>query len=421
MDKHFDVIIVGAGLAGLSAAKELREAGKSFLILEAHKRPGGKVLSEESDGRSFETGPQFVNRDMTEIVALAQEADQTLTKAKLPENGVMIDENKHVVDAELEEMIEQMESAELVEENQTVTQFVRDNLHDPYLQKLANSMFSEEFTGDPDSVSVAYFLEMSDRYLTKKPQNQYQVAGELTDIVTYLADMLDRQIIYESPVIKMEGTKGDYFVYSEKEVYHSKAVIVATPPTAAKRIKYSKELQAHFGEALASFDGGAVIKFTWVYDEPFWYETKTDDGVKAVSGMVSVEQPGLTVADSSTENDSESRLTTFIGGETAKAYAAKSSEEQLELALNNLVAAFGEQAKDYLTVKASVWVNEPYYSGGYSDSLSIDGLKNAPEILRAPHQGVVFAGTEIAKAYPGFMEGAIQSGKYAVEQLLVVS
>ncbi|GCF94090.1 monoamine oxidase [Enterococcus florum] len=417
MDKKLDVVVVGAGLAGLSAGRNLRTAGKTYAILEAHDRPGGKVFSEKIEGRTFEHGPQFVNRDMTEIVALAHETDQSLTRTTLAENAVFIDENRRVIDPLLAEIEERLTAAE-IPENQSVKEFTRTQLKDPYLEKVANSLFSEEITNDSNEVSLAYLLEMSERYLSNKPENGFQVAGQLSNITDFLAELSGERVHYGDPVKQISGTEGDYTVQTEEAVYHTKAVIVAVPPTAAKRITYSDSLHEHFGEALSSFTDGAVIKYTWIYQEPFWHETETENGFKAVGGVVSVNQPGAAIADSSTEQDTESRLTTFIGGKTAKQYAEKSPEERFEIVLDSLVNAFGEPAKEYVTVKEAVWVNEPYYSGGYSDALRKDGLKDAAKILRNPYQGMVFAGTELAIGYPGFMEGAVRSGKAAVQELL---
>src|SRR5215208_6704534 len=73
-DRHADFVVVGAGLAGLSAARELRAAGRDVVVLEARDRVGGRTLNEPiGDGKVVEIGAQWVGPTQDRVLALIRE------------------------------------------------------------------------------------------------------------------------------------------------------------------------------------------------------------------------------------------------------------------------------------------------------------------------------------------------------------
>src|SRR5215831_7685527 len=78
MSESADVLVVGAGLAGLVAARDLSAAGRSVLVLEARDRVGGRIVNEDiGDGKIVEMGGQWAGPTQDKILALAAELSIT--------------------------------------------------------------------------------------------------------------------------------------------------------------------------------------------------------------------------------------------------------------------------------------------------------------------------------------------------------
>ena len=135
---QYDVIIVGAGLAGLAAAKALGENGINYMIIEASSRAGGKVISRERPDRSrfFELGPQFVNEDMTEIVELIQEAGMDLRETDITSDSVEIDgSNKKAVELAFIDQILNEENIPFHEKDERLSDLYEKTIKDEQLKK----------------------------------------------------------------------------------------------------------------------------------------------------------------------------------------------------------------------------------------------------------------------------------------------
>lgn len=416
MKKKYEVIIIGAGLAGLSAGKVLNENGVDYLIIEASTRPGGKVLSKQKGGQEFELGPQFVNEDMTEIVNLIEESGMKLSKAKQAPGGVSIDSQNKIIDSILDYIEEAFARDE--EEDKTLFDLYEERLDNEHQKKIAESIHAELHNNNPRNISAKYVHGMTDRYVSEKDEATHQASGQLNNIIDYLQDISEGHITFDDPAIVIEKDGRDYYVKTENNKYTSEAVIVASPPTPASRISYSNDIDEHFGEALNSYADGAVIKTTWAYEKPFWYDHEIDGEKTPLKYIVFTEHIGVNVNDSSKENDKGSRLTMFIGGDLARELAEKTQEQREMFATDRLVDVFGKQAQEYITMEQSVWVNDRYYGGGYGEMIKANGLVEAPDLLREPFENFVFANTQISSEYPNFMEGAARSGKRAAKVIV---
>jgi monoamine oxidase len=413
---EYDVIIIGAGLAGLSAGKVLNEEDVSYKIIEANARPGGKVYSREYTDRYFELGGQFINQDMTEMTRLVMDAGMEIHETDVTEDAVIIDERKNT---DVETILEAEEKLfkGLGERDIRLSRLYEKNITDPYHRKLISSQHSEVLNINPELISSKAIAEMMKRYLSSKSDTTHQASGPLNNVVSYLESFSKDKIIYGQPVAEIGESKNGYIIRTLTNEYQSKSVILAIPPTAASRINYTPGLPEKIENALKSFKDGAVIKITWVFEEAFWRSFSVQDEVHRLKEVIYSEPEGINVSDSSKAGD-ENRLTMFIGGDTAIKLAERTLDERLEYAVSLLTVVLGEKARYYIDREESVWVNDPYYGGGYSASVLFEGVHNAAEILRNPYKKLLFSGSELSSDFPKFMEGAVRSGKHAANKAL---
>lgn len=415
-----DVLIVGGGLAGLSAAKVVKEAGKTFKVLEASDRAGGKVYSEVSEDqkRYFELGAQYVNQDMTEVIQLIKDAGMNLIETNLSDKSIVINEkNKRPINISMNKDNNLLDDYD-IESHAPLSDVLGEVVKDKWEERAVKSFIAAETTVNSSNINAEAARKMISRITTQANELKYQADGPLSNMVRFMEKQLDGNIFYCDPVTSVEQTDEEYLVTTENgNTYYANALIVAVPPTVAGRIKFPADVASHFKSAMDSFIDGAVIKFTYVYDNDFWRHYSIKGREKKVFGVIYVGNEGVNVMDSS-KGDEENRLTMFIGGDKAKELLNVTPEIRENFALDRLVEVFGDRAEQYKDIEESIWVDSPYYGGGYGAMIRPEGDDDAAEILSSPYERIVFASTELGMAFPYFMEGAVQAGKQNAKRLL---
>ncbi|MCC5890510.1 MAG: FAD-dependent oxidoreductase [Alkalibacterium sp.] len=420
VDEHFDVLIVGAGLAGLSAAGVVKEAGKTYKVLEASERAGGKVYSEESEDhkRHFEHGAQFVNEDMTEIIQLIKDSGMGLLETNLSDKSIVINEkNKRPINISMNKDNNLLDDYD-IETHAPLSEVLSEVVNDKWEERVVKSFIAAETTVNSSHINAIAARKMISRITTQDNELKYQADGPLNNVTRYLEKQLEGNIIYCDPVVSIEKTEDVYQVTTANDnTYYANALILAVPPTVAGRIKLPDDVTKRFKSALDSFVDGAVIKLTYVYDDDFWRHHSVKGREKTIFGVIYVSNEGVNVMDSS-KGDEENRLTMFIGGDKAKELVNVTPEVRENFALDRLVEVFGDRAEYYKDIKESIWVDSPYYGGGYGAMIHPDGDDDAAETLSTPFERIVFASTELGMAFPYFMEGAVQAGRQNAQSLL---
>ncbi|KMY52107.1 flavin monoamine oxidase family protein [Peribacillus loiseleuriae] len=407
---HKQVIIIGAGLAGLSAAKKLKEQNTPFVLLEATERIGGKIDSiTHENGHYFELGPQFINDDMHAFNQLLSEANIPVAETALDSELIEVDDHSKLDATPIFQKLHAIEEDSLSEDVplQTLYEEFITNEQD---RRILESYFCEILNIHPSQASTIASFESSKRYISEQNDLLLQGAKPFKELTHYLASLFQEELLTNHPVIAIHKVNDGYEVHTKKQVFYVQAVIIAVPPTIASQIQFSESLNTHFMPALQSYVNGAIIKITWLYPRKFWQDKQP------LHGVIYTSVPGVSVVDSSKKQE-DARLTMFIGAGTAQEFANLDATTRLQKATALLERYFGKIAHGYTDVQESVWVNHPYYGGGYSAKVKFGGLIDAPEILRTPHENVVFASSELALKFPNFMEGAIQAGYTAVDEL----
>ena len=181
-------------------------------------------------------------------------------------------------------------------------------------------------------------------------------------------------------------------------------------PFSWKR-RAASSLPAPLSAAIGAYRQGDVIKFLLRYSEAFW------QGHRARGTLQWLDPVGLYVGDASQSLEAP-RLVGFLGGPEARRWHQQGPAAIKAALLDRLRQAFGAVAASPLSFDSESWVDEPWSGGGYSASIVVAAAKDAEALLRAGCAPLSFASTEIAAAFPGYVEGALCAGHDAAKDVL---
>jgi len=413
-----DVIIVGAGFAGLTAASDLADAGVNVLLLEARDRVGGKVESEVlPDGTRIDTGGQFFCRDMPELMALIKAHGRTpvMTYAEgetifrppvAPQKGY---ELWRQVDALRDRMIatkpDDPELAGLTVADWVARQDIPADVAKGFL-RLVKGLWCRS----PDEIAFTYLASNDRRITNTHSELEMFLGGTAHALAGELAAKLGDRLKLNTAVSRIEHSAEGVEIWSGAQRFSAGRVILALPPVAVRKLVFSPALPAPVDKALRAWAPGYAIKVQVSYAKPFWRDL-------GLNGTVMWQEPqGLYACD--TSRGGYAGLVMFIGGPLALQWHGRPLEELHGFVRERLVDAFGEQGADMRDIHVRDWVDDPWSSGAYSDVIVDPEARDAEDVLNAGVPPIHFASSELASSYPGYIEGAIVAGRQAAARLL---
>ena len=463
------VLIVGAGLAGLTAARRLADAGVEATVLEARDRVGGRTRGiEVAPGAWVDAGAAYLGDRHTELNALIAELDlktcptgmvgasrfelgagetgaaesstaqnsgaepggvgatpggvqtgaaETRPGRFPPLNAVALGELFDLL-ADLTAKVRPEapwltpDAAEL--DATTVAQWVDRDLRHPDARRFFPLFLGEMMAADPADISVlhmAFYLRSGGglRYLNafEGGAQQDRVDGGAHQLCERLAADLD--VRRGEVVHRIQATDSGVTVSSTGGEQHADAVIVAIPPVLADAIDVDPALPAP--RATSHTAPGCAVKVHLVYPEPIW----RDHGLSGWS--VNANGPLLSTVDDSPSDGTVGVLTGFVTGAEAHRYAALAPSEQRASAVAQAARLF-PFLPDPIGFHLTDWVNEPYSRGCYAALFGPGDWLSLGPGLTEPHGRVHWAGTETSTEFFGLMEGAIRSGHRAATEVL---
>jgi monoamine oxidase len=450
--RHVDVVVVGAGLAGLSAARSLVKSGKSVALLEARGRVGGRTLNHSlGKGKVVEVGGEFVGPTQDYIIALANELGVTQYPAYLNLKSAYINGNTvsyytgdlppagptGTVDlvqlvTEIDRLASQVpidapwtwsKAAEY--DYQSADTWIRANTADPDTAiKLVDLFFDSAFGGIAAEVSMLYVLAQIagfgdtqnvgtlERGISSQggAQNS-RLHGGTQEISTRAAAQLGKRVVLSAPVRRIEQSKSSVTVISDKDTWKAKRAIVAVPPQLAAEIGWTPLLPAIQDAMRRRMTLGTLMKIHAVYPTPFWRE---DPGVWMAL------KPGGVVPemfDNTPPEGTPGVLMGFHGGHSWRQYA-NDPVGRRQGALSDFAQAFGSRCLNPIDYFEQDWTSEQW-SRGCPVSVVAPGVVTEflPNLI-VPFGRVHWAGTETATYWNGYMDGAVSSGQRAAGEVL---
>ena len=441
-----DVAIVGAGMAGLSAALELEKAGRSFVVLEARDRAGGRLESRRlGDGVWIDVGGQWVGPTQDRLYALARaHGAETFPTWTAGENVIELGGRLRKYTGTIPKLrphamadvgqalarIDRMAKKVPPEtpwtapkarqwDSQTVWSWMRHNMATPSGREMMEIAVKAVWAAMPADVSLLHFLfyiasagNMDLLLDTEGGAQQDRFVEGAGSLATRVADSLGDRVLYSSPVRRIEWSERAVGLTGDDVRVRADRAIVAVPPTLAGRLRYDPPLPGYRDQLTQRVPMGAVIKCFAVYDEPFWRA----DGLSG-SAVTSGGPLTLTI-DNSPPSGSPGILVGFLEGDHARSFGRSSPEGRREAVIANLVQLFGTRAGKVEQFIEKSWAEEEWSRGCYEGYTPPGVLTAFGPALREPIGPIHWAGTETATKWNGYIDGALQSGERAAREVL---
>lgn len=422
----FDVLVIGAGAAGLIAAWELAQVYKRVAIIEARDRVGGRIHTIEDAGFSMpiEVGAEFVHGKLKLTRWL-------LEKGKIQSYEVSGDIwRKEDLGLEKEkDFIEDYRLLErkfkLLDRDMPVEDFLNTHFKGPEYEEVRSSLQSYvEGYYAADTTRASTFALREE--LQEADAEQYRVEGGYGKLIQVLMEELEKRkcpLILASPAQTISWQKNQVAVQTTKSIYYCNKLLLTVPigVLQAGSLTFSPAFPQKL-EAARALGFGPVIKIILQFSHAFWKD-KEQTGNKDLSKAGFIFS-GEAVPTWWTQYPKEDPiLVGWLGGPNAERFKNLSEEDILQKALNSLSHIFTLDSnvlkKDLAHYAIVNWATDPYCCGGYSYDV-VDG-KRLKQILKEPVEGTIFfAGEGLYEGLEiGTVEAALVNGREVAHQLIV--
>lgn len=445
-----DVIVVGAGISGMTTAHRLTERGLSVIVLEAKDRVGGRTWSGEVEGGPIDFGGMFIGEthdrslelglglgmemvparpsgDMAwiidgEVFRAPDGAYPGLTTADGTPFDTALTDTFGLVDRLAAEVgphgpWESPLAADL--DATTVAGWVERNISDPLVRRMHLTDITIVLGADPAEVSMLYWVSNVARceniHALQVTANHALWIGGSQGISQRIATALGENVRLGEPVTEVTQYDGGVSVTTTgattgTTTYTARRVVLAMPPGAADQIRFTPALPLPRRQLQARATLGRYAKVQMRYRGRPWLD-------QGWSGEIFDLDRGSTTLDVTRPGDELATLVTFIGGAFCDDWAAGDDEVRRKQMIEGVTAAFGDLVADPLVYHETIWTDQPYTMGGPVTVMPAGLLTSAGTAIAAPTGLVHYAGTEAADAWTGYMEGGVRAGEAAAAQV----
>lgn len=441
-----DVAVVGAGLAGLVAARSLAASGAEVLVVEARERVGGRLVSEPIDGgEQLELGGQWVGPTQDRVLALVRDLGLGLFPTRTDGDNLIELEGRL---RRYRGTIPKLSPLVLLDLAQTRYRLGRlAKRIDPaapwaapgasrldsvslaeWLRRTARTRIARELVAlscrtvwgaEPRELSLLYvlaYIRAADGFDSlldvEGGAQQDRVVGGSALLAIRIAEELGERVRTGAAVSRIAWTPDGVEVSAREFTFAARRAVIAVPPGPLARIDFDPPLPEPHAQLARRMAGGWLIKIAATYDEPFWRSQGLSGEAISLTGPVTV------AFDNSPPSGTPGALTGFVGAADAPGYAALPSEERRSVALRSLARLFGPRAEHADGFFERDWARERWSLGGPVSNVATGALSTFGPALRESVGPLHWAGAERSARWCGYMDGAVRSGEDAASAIL---
>jgi monoamine oxidase len=444
------VIVVGAGLSGLAAARRLTREGEEVVVLEARDRVGGRTEGLTlDDGTPLEMGGQWLGEGHTRMAELTRELaletfrthndegelqlDLRGKRSRMPSHKGANPKLSPFVLADLARGLARFErlakrvdtqqpwrtrNAERLD-GQTWESWIRRNLRTAtgraYFQVVCEAVWAAQ----PTDLSLLHALfytrsnsDLETLISVDRGAQQDRVVGGSVRVAEGMAAELGERVRLGEPVRRIAHDDQRVRVETRGGAsYDADHVVVTLPPTLAGRLEYNPPLPSWRDQLTQRLPAGSVVKCFAVYDEPFWRA----DGLNGQA--ISDRGPVKVTFDNSPPDGRPGVLLGFLEGDEARLAARLSAGERREAVVGSFARLFGPRAASPVEYVERDWMAEEFTRGCYGAHFTTGVWTSYGEAWREPVGRIHWAGAECSPQWNGYMEGAVRSGDAAAGEV----
>jgi monoamine oxidase len=441
-----DVCVVGAGYAGLTAARRLHQQGRSVVVLEARDRVGGRIWTAPlADGHPIDRGGAWLAPKHDAIPALAAEMGVSTYKTYVAGSHLLAGDGRirrykglipkisplavagiawtqSTVDRLARTLpIDEPWTARRAEEWDRMT--IRDHLdscriptgigHDLY-----ETAVSGLFAADAAEVSFLHLLllvrghhSLNTLFSIEGGAQENMVDGGAGSIAQRMAAELD-DLRLGAPVRAISQTDDAVAVRADGVTVEARHVVVTVPPMLALEVAFDPPMPEDRVALYRAYAGGRETKTLLVYDEPFW----RDEGFSGQTAGPG--SPAEVTLDASPASGRPGILASFSFGRLAEARQAIDPTDRRAALLDTMVERLGPRAARPVEIVETAWWTEEWSRGCSFAFLPPGALTRYGPLVREPFGRVHWAGTETSALSHGAIDGAVRSGERAAAEIL---